>query len=118
METHGKDLRAEIQGQPGADELLRALKEDYRRAALAPADRRMLDFAVKLTRTPSGMTAPDVAALREAGLDDAAVHDVVQITALFNYYNRIADGLGIDPEPKCGSPGSPTSSAAPSRSSS
>jgi uncharacterized peroxidase-related enzyme len=99
MEAHGEDLRAEIQGQPGAEDLLRALKEDYRRAALGPADRRMLDFAVKLTRTPSEVRASDVAALREAGLGDVAVHDVVQITALFNYYNRLADGLGIDPEP-------------------
>jgi uncharacterized peroxidase-related enzyme len=59
----------------------------------------MLDFAVKLTRDPAAMRAGDVAALRAAGLDDAAIHDVVQIAALFNYYNRIADGLGIDPEP-------------------
>jgi alkylhydroperoxidase family enzyme len=43
--------------------------------------------------------AEDVAALRAAGLDDTAIHEVAQITALFNYYNRIADGLGIDPEP-------------------
>jgi uncharacterized peroxidase-related enzyme len=59
----------------------------------------MLDFAVKLTRTPSAMTAADVAALRAQGFDDVAVHDIVQVTALFNYYNRLSDGLGIDPEP-------------------
>jgi uncharacterized peroxidase-related enzyme len=99
METHGEDLRAEIQAQPGADERLAALKADYRRADLSPRDRAMLDYAVKLTRDPSGMGEEDVAALRRAGLDDAAIHDVAQITALFNYYNRIADGLGIDPEP-------------------
>jgi uncharacterized peroxidase-related enzyme len=73
--------------------------DDYRRARLGPADRAMLDFAVKLTRTPSKVTEADVQALRAAGFDDAAVHDIVQITALFNYYNRLADGLGIDPEP-------------------
>ena len=99
METHGEDLRAEIQGQPGADELLAALKADYRGAELSATDRAMLDYAVKLTRTPSEARASDVAALRAAGLDDAAIHEVAQITALFNYYNRIADGLGIDPEP-------------------
>ena len=31
---------------------------------------------------------------------DGAIHDVVQVTALFNYYDRLADGLGIDPEPE------------------
>src|SRR5437667_8366064 len=99
MDTHGEDLGAEIQGQPGADELLAALKADYRRAELCAADRAMLDYAVKLTRTPSTMGPDDVQALRSAGLGDAAIHDVAQITALFNYYNRVADGLGIDPEP-------------------
>lgn len=99
METHGEDLRAEIQGQPGAEALLAALKQDYRRADLPARDRALLDYAVKLTRTPGSMQEEDVAALRAAGLDDAAIHDVAQITALFNYYNRVADGLGIDPEP-------------------
>jgi uncharacterized peroxidase-related enzyme len=76
-----------------------ALADDYRRAELAAADRAMLDFAVKLTRAPSSVTELDVRALRAGGFDDAAIHDIVQITALFNYYNRLADGLGIDPEP-------------------
>ena len=40
-----------------------------------------------------------MAALREVGFDDVAIHDIVQVTALFNYYNRLAEGLGIDPEP-------------------
>lgn len=60
----------------------------------------MLDFAVKLTETPAEMTEEDVAALRSQGFEDAAIHDIVQVTALFNYYNRLADGLGIDPEPE------------------
>ena len=59
----------------------------------------MLDFAIKLTATPNEMTEGDVAGLREVGFDDVAVHDIVQVCALFNYYNRLADGLGIDPEP-------------------
>ncbi len=58
----------------------------------------MLDFAVKLTRTPRAMRRDDVDALRAAGLSDEAIHDVVQIAALFNYYNRLADGLGIELE--------------------
>ena len=30
--------------------------------------------------------------------------DIVQVTALFNYYNRLAEGLGIDPEPPASAP--------------
>jgi uncharacterized peroxidase-related enzyme len=62
------------------------------------ADRAMLDFAVKLTRSPKSMTRNDVEALRAAGFSDTAIHDIVQITGFFAYYNRLAEGLGIDPE--------------------
>ena len=55
----------------------------------------MLDFAVKLTRRPEAMEEGDVQGLREAGFSDTAIHDIVQVTAIFNYYNRLADGLGI-----------------------
>ena len=46
------------------------------------------------------MGRQDVEALRHLGLDDGTIHDVVQVTALFNYYDRLADGLGIEPEPE------------------
>ena len=62
----------------------------------------MLDFAVKLTRDQSAMTAADVETLRTHGFDDTAIHDITQVTALFNYFTRLADGLGIDPEPEWG----------------
>jgi alkylhydroperoxidase family enzyme len=42
----------------------------------------------------------DVVALRRLGLDDPSIHDIVQVTALFNYFDRLADGLGIAPEPE------------------
>ena len=58
----------------------------------------MLDFVSKLTKEPASMTEADVEALRSAGFSDSAVHDIVQVSALFAYYNRLADGLGIDPE--------------------
>src|SRR5262245_11015763 len=98
MDTHLEDLRAEVPRQEDGAALLRAAIDDAAWAALAPRDRAMLEFAVKLTRTPAGMRAEDVASLRAHGLTDEAIHDVAQITALFNYYNRLADGLGIDPE--------------------
>lgn len=58
----------------------------------------MLDFAVKLTRTPGDMNQSDVTALRDHGFDDRAIHDIVQTVAYFNYINRVADGLHVDLE--------------------
>lgn len=78
---------------------MEAVRTDYRRAPLSAADRAMLDFAVKLSRSSRSMTREDVEALRAAGFSDTAIHDIVQITGFFAYYNRLADGLGIDPEP-------------------
>jgi uncharacterized peroxidase-related enzyme len=66
-------------------------------AEVTVADGTMLDFAVKLTREPGSMTRDDIAALRAAGFGDTAIHDIVQVTGFFAYYNRLADGLGIDP---------------------
>ena len=60
----------------------------------------MLDFVVKLTRTPGEMKPSDLEALRQQGLSELAIHDIVQVAAYFNYINRIADGLGVDLEPE------------------
>ena len=45
------------------------------------------------------MSAADLEELRAAGLDDAALHDAVQVIAYFNYINRVADALHVDLEP-------------------
>lgn len=44
------------------------------------------------------MGEPDVARLRAVGLDDVAIHDAAQIIGFFNYINRVADALGVEPE--------------------
>lgn len=77
---------------------MEAVRTDYRQGPLTAADRAMLDFAVKLTRSPKSMTREEVETLRAAGFSDTAIHDIVQITGFFAYYNRLAEGLGIDPE--------------------
>ena len=76
------------------------MKTDYRAAKLDQATMAVLDFAVKLTETPGEMQPSDVETLRRQGFTDLAIHDVVQVTAYFNYINRIADGLGVDLEPE------------------
>ena len=81
---------------------MRHAAHDYRRAELPPRLRALCDYAVKLTRSPAAVGAADVGDLREHGWDDAAIHDAIQVIAYFNYINRIADGVGIGPEPEWG----------------
>jgi alkylhydroperoxidase family enzyme len=40
-----------------------------------------------------------VDALRGHGFDDPAIHDAIQVIAYFNYINRVAEGVGTEPEP-------------------
>ena len=73
---------------------------DYRRAELSAPVRALCDYAVKLTRNPASVGAAEADDLRAHGWDDAAIHDAIQVIAYFNYINRIAEGVGTDPEPE------------------
>lgn len=44
------------------------------------------------------MSPADLDALRAHGFDDTAIHDATQVIGYFNYINRIADALGVEPE--------------------
>jgi uncharacterized protein YciW len=58
--------------------------------------RAILDYAAKLTLTPAAMEESDVDHLRSIGLTDEQVLSTVGITSLFNFMNRLADGLGVE----------------------
>ena len=60
----------------------------------------MAEFAEKLTRTPAETQEEDLQTLRAQGFSDRDILDAVEVISYFNYINRVADGLGIDPEPE------------------
>lgn len=82
-----------------ADRWVGQIAADWRGAELSRMDRSLCDFAERLTRDPAVMTAAELEPLRAAGLDDRAIHDAAQVVSYFNYINRVADALGVDPEP-------------------
>lgn len=63
--------------------------------ALAPAERAMLDYAVKLTAAPSTVGENDIKLLRTQGFDDRDVLDIVYVVCLYNFNDRLADATGI-----------------------
>ena len=65
---------------------------------LSPADRALCDYAVKLTLAPGETGEADVVSLRDEGFSEEAITIAVQVIGYFNYINRVADGLGVDPE--------------------
>jgi len=78
--------------------LLDRIEVDWTTAGLTERRTAMLRYADKLTRTPSAMTAEDVARLRATGYTDRDVLDIAEVTAYYAYVNRIADGLGVQLE--------------------
>ena len=75
-----------------------AIEADWRTAALSPKRVAMLRFSVKLTLTPAEMNKADTEALRAAGFSDRDILDIVEVVGYYAYANRIADGLGVEPE--------------------
>jgi uncharacterized peroxidase-related enzyme len=73
--------------------------DDYRSAALDPSVRLLLDFAVRVTCDAHEPGAAAIDALRAAGWSDEAILEAVEIIGFFNYYNRLVDALGVEPEP-------------------
>ena len=94
MESHEKDLRSVVE----SDQQRQAVQEDYRSAGLTPRELALLDFAVKLTKSPSDVRKDDLDALRPHGFTDEQLVDAVHCVSYFNFINRVLDGLGVDPE--------------------
>lgn len=63
---------------------------------LTDAEYAMLEFAEKLTLTPSNMREADVKKLRDAGWTDRDILDIVHVCAYFNFRVRVVDGLGLE----------------------
>ena len=91
---HGRGLRSILQD----DALVDAIANDPDGAPLDAPDRALLDYALKLTRTPGAMAAADVESLRAHDFGDAAIHEICAVTAYFAFVNRMADGLGVELE--------------------
>ena len=61
---------------------------------LVERERAIVDYAVKLTRDPNGMTAADLAPLRAVDLTDLEILDITHATAMFAWANRLLQTLG------------------------
>lgn len=54
----------------------------------------------KVNDTPAAVTRADADAARAAGWSDAALYDAVTVCAIFNFFNRWIDGLGVPDVPR------------------
>ena len=77
------------------EELVRALRKDFRSAAIPQRDRVMLEYVVKLTQDATRIGKDDHEKLHGAGFDDRGILQITLIASWFNYINRVADALGV-----------------------
>jgi uncharacterized peroxidase-related enzyme len=77
------------------EELVQALKDDYKSAPISAQDRTMLDYVVQLTRDATKISPRDHDRLHAAGFDDKAILQITLVASWFNYINRVADALGV-----------------------
>jgi uncharacterized peroxidase-related enzyme len=88
---------AELLGAPAG--LISRLIDNSDLAEAPENLRPVLRYAFKLTRDPRGTTPEDAKAVLKAGWGETGLYHVVAVTALFNFMNRLVEGLGIEFNP-------------------
>lgn len=64
-------------------------------AGLTCAERALMEYVELITRAAYRSTAEDVQKLRDAGWKEDQIAEAVYITAMFAFFNRVADAFGI-----------------------
>ena len=91
--SHGAALREYSGDAAQAD----AVAVNWRHAQLSPREAALAEYAEKLTLRPAEVTEADLGPLREVGLDDHQIMELVQVIGMFNMTNRVSSALGFLP---------------------
>lgn len=83
--------------QGADDDVTAAIRHrDIQNASLSEAERVLLNFVKLVTETAYRVTAADTQKLRSAGWTDPQIAEAVYITAMFAFFNRVADAFGLE----------------------
>jgi uncharacterized peroxidase-related enzyme len=83
-----------------AADAVRAVVADHRSAGLDAADVAIMDLAEKVADDATSVTQTDIDRLREHGLSDRDITDVVLAAAARCFFSKALDALGALPDPK------------------
>ncbi len=81
------------------EEQISALIADVDTAPVEASMKPVLHLVRVLTQTPAKVTDAHVGAVLDAGWGEQGVRDAVSVCALFNFMNRLVEGLGITADP-------------------
>jgi uncharacterized peroxidase-related enzyme len=96
--AHTKFLRDDCGDEPS----MLALAADPTAGSLDPSDQAIVGFATKVARDAAAITALDVDELREHGLSDAEIADVVFAAAARAFFTKVLDALGVQADVQLG----------------
>lgn len=91
--AHGAILRIRARDPLIADQVA----INYRKADLAPRERVMLDFAMKVSLEAYAVSDADFGALRAQGFSEEDIWDIGAIAAFFALSNRMANLINMRP---------------------
>jgi uncharacterized peroxidase-related enzyme len=76
----------------------RRIALDHHHVRLSKREQALADVAEKLTKDPTGVGPSELERLRQAGFDEPAALEVLEISAFFNYANRLTLALNVVPD--------------------
>lgn len=91
--SHGAALR-QFSGDTVTSDLVAV---NWRQADLPAREQAIAEYAELLTRAPDEVTPADLEALREVGMDDHQIMELVQVIGMFNMTNRVSTAIGLVP---------------------
>ena len=92
--AHGKALGEFFNG-----EQILAIAQNRLDGVLAAAEHAMVVFARQIARHAAGVTADQVAALRQHGYSDPEIFDIAATAAGRAFFVKLLDGLGVELDP-------------------
>jgi uncharacterized peroxidase-related enzyme len=91
--AHARNLQ--LQGQKAQDVDAIASGE-AEKSQVTEKERGLLDYVKTLTLQPGKVSDKQVEGLRKAGYTDEEIFEASFITAMFAFFNRMADAYGLD----------------------
>ncbi len=91
--AHGAILRIRAKNPLIADQVA----INYRKADITPRQKAMIDFAMKISQAAYLVDETDFEALKPFGFEEEDIWDIMAITGLFGFSNRMANVAAMRP---------------------
>ena len=92
---HGQNYIALCEDSQRAETILLALSSNEIDGCGSKQEVTALEYVRKLCLHPSDVTQSDIEALRSSGWNDNELSEIVQVVAMFSYFVRVINGVGI-----------------------